>query len=472
VRASRDSAPAGTVVLVVEDRDALRTMLRLALEAQGHGVVEARDQPEAEAVLGARRPDVVITDLRLPAGDGLGVLRAVKAADASVPVVVMTAYGGIQEAVAAMRDGALDFLAKPVDPDHLNLVVERALAQTRLLREHALLKEELAARRGAPRILGEAPSLRQAVQAVQRAAAADVTVLIEGESGTGKELFARALHAWSTRAHGPFVAINCAALPETLLESELFGYEKGAFTGATQRKLGRFELAHRGTLFLDEIGELAPSIQAKILRVLETREFERVGGTVTLHADVRLVAATNRQLRVEVAERRFREDLFFRLSVVPITVPPLRERAGDVALLARHFLERAALDRGRRPPVLDDGAVAALGAYHWPGNVRELQNCLERAALLVDGDTISARHLHLQPIAVPPAGPPPVGDGGLDLSGSLDEVLERARRAAERRAIAAALAANANDPRRTADALGVGFRDLVGRMRQHGLGTE
>ncbi|MGE0362629.1 MAG: sigma-54-dependent transcriptional regulator [Vicinamibacterales bacterium] len=468
---SRESAPAGAVVLVVEDRDALRTMLRLALEAQGHAVVEARDQPEAEAVLGARRPDVVITDLRLPAGDGLGVLRAVKTADASVPVVVMTAYGGIQEAVAAMRDGALDFLAKPVDPDHLNLVVERALAQTRLLREHALLKEELAARRGAPRILGEAPALRQAVQAVQRAAAADVTVLVEGESGTGKELFARALHAWSARAHGPFVAINCAALPETLLESELFGYEKGAFTGAAQRKLGRFELAHRGTLFLDEIGELAPSIQAKILRVLETREFERVGGTVTLHADVRLVAATNRQLRVEVAERRFREDLFFRLSVVPITVPPLRERGSDVGLLARHFLERAALDRGRRPPALDAAALAALAAYRWPGNVRELQNCLERAALLVDGETISARHLHLQPIALP--APTPVGDGGgLDLSGTLDEVLERARRATERRAIAAALAANDNDPRRTADALGVGFRDLIGRMRQHGLGRE
>ena len=217
------------------------------------------------------------------------------------------------------------------------------------MREHALLKEELAARRGAPRILGDAPALRQAVQAMQRAAAADITVLLEGESGTGKELFARALHAWSTRADGPFIAINCAALPETLLESELFGYEKGAFTGAGQRKLGRFELAHRGTLFLDEIGELAPSIQAKILRVLETREFERVGGTATLHADVRLVAATNRQLRVEVAERRFREDLYFRLSVVPMTVPPLRERGDDVAA-AGAPLPRTRARRRSRPP--------------------------------------------------------------------------------------------------------------------------
>ena len=467
---SRERAPRGAVVLVVEDRDALRTMLRLALEAHGYEVLEARDQPDAERALASRQPDVVITDLRLPAGDGLGVLRAVKALDSSVPVVVMTAYGGIQDAVAAMRDGALDFLAKPVDPDHLALVVERSMAQTRLLREHALLKEELAVRRGAPRILGDAPALRQAVQAMQRAAAADITVLVEGESGTGKELFARALHAWSGRAQGPFIAINCAALPETLLESELFGYEKGAFTGATQRKLGRFELAHRGTLFLDEIGELAPSIQAKILRVLETREFERVGGTVTLHADVRLVAATNRQLRVEVAERRFREDLFFRLSVVPVTVPPLRDRGDDIALLARHFLERAALDRGRRVPVFDDSAIAALTAYRWPGNVRELQNCLERAALLVDGDVISARHLHLHPIVMP--GPAPAAPAEMDLTGTLADVVDRAKLIAERRAIAAALAAHGNDPRRTADALGVGFRDLVGRMRHHGLGTE
>ena len=270
---------------------------------------------------------------------------------------------------------------------------------------------------------------------------------------------------------GPFIAINCAALPETLLESELFGYEKGAFTGAGQRKLGRFELAHRGTLFLDEVGELAPSIQAKILRVLETHEFERVGGTVTLHADVRLVAATNRQLRVEVAERRFREDLYFRLSVVPVTVPPLRERGGDVALLARHFLERDALDRGRRVPALDDSAIAALTAYTWPGNVRELQNCLERAALLLDGEVISARHLHLHALVLP--GPTPVAaPAPLDLTGTLAEVLDRVRIDAERRAIAAALAVHANDPRRTADALGLGFRDLVTRMRQHGLGTE
>jgi DNA-binding NtrC family response regulator len=463
----REPAAGGAVILVVEDRDSLRTMLRLALEAQGHAVREARDQPEAEAAFAAHQPAMVISDLRLPSGDGLGVLRAVKAVDAAVPVVVMTAYGGVQDAVAAMKDGALDFLAKPVDPDHLLLVVERALSQQRLLREHALLKEELAERRGAPKILGQAPALVKATSAMHRAASADITVLLEGESGTGKELFARALHAWSPRAQGPFVAINCAALPETLLESELFGYEKGAFTGATQRKLGRFELAHRGTLFLDEIGELVPSIQAKILRVLETHEFERVGGTASLSADVRLVAATNRQLRTEVAERRFREDLFFRLSVMPITVPPLRERGDDVALLARHFVERYALSRGRRPPVLDDGALAALSAYAWPGNVRELQNCLERAAILTDGDVISARHLHLA--ATTP--PPPAAAATFDMSGTLAEVLERTRADAERRKIAAVLAETGNDTGRAAEMLGVGFRELVARMRAHGLGT-
>ncbi len=458
-------------VLVVEDRDSLRTMLRLALESQGYRALEARDQHEAEALLTRHQPAVVITDLRLPNGDGLGVLRAVKAVDAHIPVVVMTAYGGVQDAVAAMRDGALDFLAKPVDPDHLLLVVGRAVAQQRLVRDHERLLQEAAERRGAPTIIGTAPVLTKATQAMQRAAAAEITVLLDGESGTGKELFARALHAWSPRADGPFIAINCAAIPETLLESELFGYEKGAFTGAGQRKLGRVELAHRGTLFLDEIGELAPPLQAKVLRVLETREFERLGGTATVRADVRLVAATNRDLKREVAERRFREDLFFRLSVMPITVPPLRERGDDVLLLAHHLVERQAQASGRTPPTLDDDARLALRAYPWPGNVRELQNCLERAAILADGDCIRARHLHLRETAVPVAAPPPPAAATLDLQGSLADVVARAVEDAERRKIAAALAEAANDPGRAAELLGLPFRDLLAKMRAYGIGT-
>ena len=260
----------------------------------------------------------------------------------------MTAYGSIQDAVTAMKEGAMDFLAKPIDPDHLLLMVERAIAQRRILTEYILLKEELAERRGAPRIIGEDPKLRQVSQQLHRAAATDATVLLEGESGTGKELFARALHALSPRNDGPFVAINCAAIPETLLETELFGHEKGAFTGAAARKPGRFELAHRGTLFLDEIGDLPLALQAKILRALEEKQFERVGGTQSLHVDVRVVAATNRQLKQRVAERQFREDLYFRLSVFPIQIPPLRERADDILILARHFVEKFCRDLNKK----------------------------------------------------------------------------------------------------------------------------
>ena len=302
-------------VLLVEDKDSLRTMLRHALAGQGYAVTEARDEQDARRALAESLPAVVLTDLRLPDGDGFGVLRAAKDADPDLPVIVMTAYGSIQDAVAAMKDGALDFLAKPVDPDHLLLMVERALAQRRLLTEYNLLKEEAARRRGMPLIIGESPAIRQALNSMQRAARSETTVLLEGESGTGKELFARAVHALSERVNGPFIAINCAAIPETLLEAELFGYEKGAFTGAAQRKPGRFELAQRGTLFLDEIGEMPMAVQAKLLRAIETRRFERLGGTATIQVDVRLVAATNRGLRQAVAARQFRGICKLRLSV-------------------------------------------------------------------------------------------------------------------------------------------------------------
>ena len=370
-------------------------MLRHALEAQGHTVVEARDQREAEAALIASNPAVVLSDLRLTDGDGFGVLRAAKEVDPELPVIVMTAFGSIQDAVSAMKEGALDFLAKPVDPDHLLLLVHRALAQRRMATENILLKEELAARRGAPQIVGEDPRLKQVSIQLQRAAATDTTVLLEGESGTGKELFARALHALSPRVDGPFVAINCAAIPETLLETELFGHEKGAFTGAAARKPGKFELAHRGTLFLDEIGDLPLALQAKILRALEEKRFERVGGTAPIQVDVRVVAATNRNLKVAVAARQFREDLFFRLSVFPITIPPLRERPDDIPMLAKHFIEKFSRDLNKKPLNLAAGAVQELREYGWPGNVRELQNCIERAVILTEGDTIHARHLSL-----------------------------------------------------------------------------
>ena len=459
-------------ILIVEDKDSLRTMLRLALEAQGHTVVEARDQPEAEAALLASHPAVVLSDLRLPEGDGFGVLRASKELDPQLPVIVMTAFGSIQDAVAAMKEGALDFLAKPVNPDHLLLLVERALTQRRLATENMILKDELAQRRGAPLIVGDDPKLKQVSVALHRAAATDATVLLEGESGTGKELFARALHALSPRADGPFVAINCAAIPETLLETELFGHEKGAFTGASQRKPGKFELAHRGTLFLDEIGDLPLSMQAKILRALEEKEFERVGGTTPLHVDVRVVAATNRNLKAAVAARQYREDLYFRLSVFPITIPPLRDRPDDIATLARYFIDRFCRDLNKKPLVFSPAAEQELRSYGWPGNVRELQNCIERAAILTEGETIHAHHLNLS-FRGPSLAPPPDDDGGpwskIDLSGTLGEASRRTLLEVERRKIEQALKEAAGSRGRAAEILQVSYKTFTAKLKEHAL---
>jgi len=465
-------------------------MLRHALEAQGHVVVEAHDEPEAVQHLRQSRPAVVLTDLKLPAGDGFGVLRAAKELDPELQVVVMTAYGSIHDAVMAMKEGAMDFLAKPVDPDHLILMVERAIAQRRMLSEYLLLKEELAERRGAPRIIGEDPKLRQVSQQLHRAAATDATVLLEGESGTGKELFARALHALSPRADGPFVAINCAAIPETLLETELFGHEKGAFTGAATRKPGRFEMAHRGTLFLDEIGELSLALQAKILRALEEKRFERVGGTSSLHVDTRVVAATNRNLKASVAARQFREDLYFRLSVFPITIPPLRERVGDIAILARHFVERFCRDLNKPTLKLAPAAVEELCGYAWPGNIRELQNCIERAVILCEGDTIHPRHLNLSFAALrsrPGEGAAPESNGRgeasdaapaaaadpwahVDLSGTLGEAVRRVTAAVERRKVEQAMRDAGWKKERAAEALQISYKALLQKIREYGIG--
>lgn len=454
-----DGCGEGHVILLVEDKDSLRLMLRRTLEARGHQVAEARDQEEAERALAGEVPDMVVSDLRLTRGDGFGVLRAAKRADPDLPVVVMTAYGSIQDAVAAMKEGALDFLQKPVDPEHLVLLVERALDRRRLIAENLLLKEELAARRGAPRIVGESPSLKLVLAALQRASSSDATVLLLGESGTGKELFARSLHVLSNRSHGPFVAINCAAIPAGLLESELFGYERGAFTGAVARKPGKFELANRGTLFLDEVGDLSPALQAKILRVLDDRRFERLGGTGSIQTNVRLVAATNQDLKAKVAARTFREDLFFRLAVFPITIPPLRARRDDIVLLAGHFIERYCREMKKPALSLSPAAAEALITYAWPGNVRELQNAIERAVILADGDTLLPAHLNLVPVAgAATAARGTGGDHGivrLDLSGSLDAIVKRAEEEISRAAIMTALAEAGGDHAAAARALDI-----------------
>ena len=457
-------------ILLVEDKDSLRVMLRRTLEAQGHTVVEARDQREAVQAMRTCRPGVVLSDLRLPEGDGLGVLRAAKEDDPELPVIVMTAFGSIQDAVAAMKEGALDFLAKPVDPDHLLLLVERALSQRRLATENILLKEELARRRGAPQIIGEDPKLKLVTVTLHRAASTDTTVLLEGESGTGKELFARTLHALSPRVDGPFVAINCAAIPETLLETELFGHEKGAFTGAAGRKLGKFELAHRGTLFLDEIGELSLPLQAKILRALEDKRFERVGGTVSIQVDVRIVAATNRNLKAAVAAHQYRQDLYFRLSVFPITIPPLRDRPDDIVILARFFIERYCRDLNKAPLVLAPGAVDELRAYGWPGNVRELQNCIERAVILTEGGTIHARHLSLSPRNVVSVTAPEDSPWAhIDLSGTMNEASRRVLAEVERRKIEQALKDASGNKGHAAEILQVSFKLLTAKLREYGF---
>jgi DNA-binding NtrC family response regulator len=459
------AAPA--LILLVEDKDSLRTMLRHALERQGHAVLEARDQPEAVRQLQQGQPAVVLSDLRLPEGDGFGVLRASKEIDPDVPVIVMTAYGSIEDAVSAMKEGAMDFLAKPVDPDHLLLLVSRALDQRRIVTENLLLKEELAVRRGAPLLIGENASLRKVYASLQRAATTDTTVLIEGESGTGKELFARSLHALSARADAPFVAINCAAIPENLLETELFGYEKGAFTGAAARKLGKFEIAHRGTLFLDEIGDLPLTLQAKILRALEEKRFERVGGTASVQVDVRLVAATNRGLKAAVAARRFREDRYFRLSVFPIMVPPLRERPGDIPLLARHFVDRFCRDLNKKSLVLAPEAVDQLQNYYWPGNVRELQNCIERAVILAEGDTILPRHLNLSFIAPAEPEAPPSPWAQIDLTGTLTEATRRVQREAEKFKIEQVLREADNNKGRAAELLGLTYKMFLSKLKEY-----
>jgi two-component system, NtrC family, response regulator AtoC len=413
----------------------------------------------------------VLTDLKLPHGDGFGVLRAAKQCDPDMPVILLTAYGAVPDAVRAIREGALDFLTKPVEPDHLRMIVSRALAQRRLATENQLLREELARHRGGvPRIVGDHEALKVALAALGRAASSDTTVLLTGESGTGKELFARTLHALSPRSDGPFVAINCAAIPATLLESELFGHEKGAFTGAMIRKPGRFEIAHRGTLFLDEIGELPMALQPKVLRALQEHSFERLGANATIQTDVRVVAATNRDLRAARSAGQFRDDLFFRLEVFPVAVPALRDRASDIPLLADHILARTSAELSKPVPELSAASRELLMTYRWPGNVRELENCLERALILSDGLLIEPRHLNLPVghLAPKPAVPSDPWDQ-IDLSGSLDEATRRVMLEVERRKITEALRVANGDALKAADQLQMAPRLLVRKIRSLGL---
>jgi DNA-binding NtrC family response regulator len=457
-------------LLLVEDKNELRAMLRKALERAGYAVEEAPDGAAAIQKIRARRYLLVVTDLKMPGASGIDVLRASKEADSTIPVILLTAYGSVEEAVTAMKEGAFDFLQKPVDLDHLKLLVERAARQQELLRENLLLREEFAARYGFPRIVGEHASIREVSQQIQRVAATDSTALLLGESGTGKELFARAIHHLSPRREQPFVALNCAAIPEGLVENELFGHEKGAFTGAGARKVGKMDLAHRGTLFLDEIGELPMTIQAKLLRVLEERQFERVGGTQSIDVDVRIVVATNRDLRKRIEEKQFREDLYFRIAAVPLTIPPLRERGDDVLLLAESFLEKFSREFGKPGLKLSRDARERLATYPWPGNVRELQNTMERAVILADGVGISAEALQL-PSTQPDPQSLPAGmlPENFNWAGSLEQVSERAVAHVQRAMMESTLRECKWNKTRAAEKLGVSPKTLLAKMRVAGM---
>jgi DNA-binding NtrC family response regulator len=409
-------------ILIADDEPDMVENLTRILRRAGHRCLRATDGERAAALLESERPDLLITDLRMPGLDGMGLLQRAREMDPALPVIVITAYGTIESAVAAIKQGAFDFLPKTFSVDELLVVVERALRQRHLQVENRNLRQQLQQTLGFENIVGRSPAMARVFELVRKAARSEANILIRGESGTGKELIARAVHANSPRAGQPFVPVDCASLPENLLESELFGHEKGAFTGAVRAKPGLMEVARGGTLFLDEIGELSLALQSKLLRALQERQIRRVGGTALIDVDVRLVSATNRDLRDAVSRGRFREELYYRVNVIEIALPPLRERAGDVALLAHAFLKRYGQGRLRG---FDEDTLAALERYAWPGNVRELQNVVERACALADGDTVRLRDLPeyvvrgggtvSRPAPGGPAGDVPVLADGEDL---------------------------------------------------------
>lgn len=453
-------------ILLIEDNTGLRNALRMTLEAENFRVTEAPDARAGIQIIRQQPFQLILTDLKMPHGSGLEVLQAARAVDRDANVIVMTAYGSIEEAVAAMKAGAIDFLQKPVDMDHLLILIERTLEQTRLRTENILLREEFAKRYGFPRIIGESAQIKRAVTQTQRVSNTDATVLLLGESGTGKELFARAVHHLSPRRAAPFVAINCAAIPETLIENELFGHEKGAFTGANDRRLGKFELATGGTIFLDEIGEMPLTVQGKLLRVLEERTIDRIGGRLPLSVDVRVVAATNKDLKAAAEAAEFRLDLYYRLAVFPIEIPPLRTRGEDIILLAAHFAHKFGKEFRGKPANLSNEASTVLRRQHFSGNVRELANLIERACILADSETITPDDLGLTENQRPK---PKDQNSNFDLSGSLPEVAERALRLVESKKISETLKFCNGNKSRAAELLAVSYKTLLTKIKEFEL---
>jgi len=454
-------------LLVVEDERAIQLALSGLLRKDGHEVGVAGSGDEAIAQLRAEPWDLVLTDLSLGRGpSGMDVLQAAKSLRPETAVVMITAHGSEKLAVQAMKAGAEDYVPKPFDNDELRLVVQRALERTRLARENRMLLERIGRDVGFENLIGSGPAMRKVFETIQKVAETDLTVLVRGESGTGKELVAQALHHRSPRRDRPFVAVNCAAISRELVESELFGHEKGAFTGADARRVGRFEAADGGTIFLDEIGDMPLETQSKVLRVLQERSFERVGGTKTIEADVRVVAATHRDLEAEVKRGRFREDLYYRLRVVEIALPPLRQRPEDIAPLVERFLDQLATRLGRERCRMGVAALARLARHTWPGNVRELRNVIEQAAVLASREVIDEEDLRLGAAPVAAEGAPPAAGG------SFAEAKRRSTEAFERGYLLRALRANGGNVSRTAEAIGMVRQSLQQKIRELGLRAE
>jgi two-component system nitrogen regulation response regulator NtrX len=443
-------------ILIIDDEPAIRTTLSQILEDEGHRTTLCESGEEGVAQFARDEFDVILLDLWLPGMDGLAVLERLRNAGAP-PVVMISGHGNLDAAVKATRLGAFDFLEKPLSLERVLLTVNHAISDRRLreqvrdLKRHLTLEEIL---------IGESETMRRLEQQIRSAAPSSSRVLITGENGSGKEIVARTLHRNSLRADQPFIDVNCAAIPEELIESELFGHRKGAFTGAIDDRKGKFELADGGTLFLDEIGDMSLSAQAKVLRVLQEQTFQRVGGQQTIRVDVRVIAATNKSLESEIANGRFRSDLYYRLNVIPIEVPPLRARGNDIALLAEHFLRRFAAEAAQPKKRLSAGAAAKLKGYHWPGNVRELRNVIERLAILVPGETIEAEDVQLGAAVEAPAEIAP----NLPLKEARDEF--------EKQYILARLREYAGNVSRTADALGVERSNLYRKLHAYGIRVE
>jgi DNA-binding NtrC family response regulator len=448
-------------ILLIEDNERMAEVLARHMEMEGHAVVLVADGEKGIEEFRRQKVDLVLTDLKLPGKSGLEVLQAVKDENPMIPVVVMTAHGTIESAVKAVKEGAFDFLQKPVDPDHLLIIIGKALEARQLVTENLILKEELSQTKYA-KMVGQSRALLEAQEKAKKVAFGTTTVLLLGESGTGKELFARMIHDLSPRKNGPFVAINCAAIPRELLESELFGHERGSFTGATGRKIGKFELGDKGTVFLDEIGDMDIGLQAKLLRVLEGERFMRVGGTSSVKADVRVVAATNKDLQVAVAKHAFREDLYYRLNVFPLVIPPLRDRREDIPLLVEHFLAMYSREVKKEALALSSEAVEVMKHHPWTGNIRELQNCIERAVILCDGREILPEHIGLRVLARSAAEDVPA-------VGSLQEASSAASRAVEAKMIEKVLRETGGNKTRAAEILQVSYKTLLTKIKDYGL---